>query len=291
MRSRPGPSSRPGDACTSNTPSWGRASTGSAPSQVRSSADNRDRVQSSNDAASPGRGFGERRSGRCCRGPRPSPGSARTRRRHSPASARGQRGPRGTIESTPLACASTASRATTLPWTSEMTAITPVYGQHVRCDAGGMPTPPITVVLIGATGDLSKRKLLPGLLHLFQTGLLRDLQVVGTSLDQHDRDSFVEFARSAIDEFAGVRRQAGGLDGVREAALVVVLGDRSRRAQGRRRGGRRGGRRRRSATGCTTSACRRRRRSTSCRSSRTPTWWRAAGSSWRSRSAPTWRRQ
>ncbi len=65
-----------------------------------------------------------------------------------------------------------------------------------------MPTPPITVVLIGATGDLSKRKLLPGLLHLFQTGLLRDLQVVGTSLDQHDRDSFVEFARGAIDEFA-----------------------------------------------------------------------------------------
>ncbi len=66
-----------------------------------------------------------------------------------------------------------------------------------------MPTPPITVVLIGATGDLSKRKLLPGLLHLFQTGLLRDLQVVGTSLDQHDRDSFVDFARAAIDEFAG----------------------------------------------------------------------------------------
>ena len=65
-----------------------------------------------------------------------------------------------------------------------------------------MPTPPITVVLIGATGDLSKRKLLPGLLHLFQTGLLRDLQVVGTSLDQHDRDSFVDFARTAIDEYA-----------------------------------------------------------------------------------------
>ena len=65
-----------------------------------------------------------------------------------------------------------------------------------------MPTPPITVVLIGATGDLSKRKLLPGLLHLFQTGLLRDLQVVGTSLDTHDRDSFVELTRQAIDEHA-----------------------------------------------------------------------------------------
>jgi glucose-6-phosphate 1-dehydrogenase len=42
---------------------------------------------------------------------------------------------------------------------------------------------PTTVVLFGATGDLSRRKLLPGLLHLFKTGLLRDLRVVGTSLD------------------------------------------------------------------------------------------------------------
>jgi len=65
-----------------------------------------------------------------------------------------------------------------------------------------MPTPPVTVVLFGATGDLSKRKLLPGLLHLYLTGLLRDIQVVGTSLDQHDRESFVEFARAAVDEFA-----------------------------------------------------------------------------------------
>ena len=34
-----------------------------------------------------------------------------------------------------------------------------------------MPTP-TTVVLFGATGDLAQRKLLPGLLHLFQSGLL-----------------------------------------------------------------------------------------------------------------------
>jgi len=65
-----------------------------------------------------------------------------------------------------------------------------------------MATPPVTVVLFGATGDLSRRKLLPGLLHLFQTGLLSDLQIVGTSLDQHTRDSFVEFAARAIEEFA-----------------------------------------------------------------------------------------
>ncbi len=65
-----------------------------------------------------------------------------------------------------------------------------------------MPTP-TTVVLFGATGDLAQRKLLPGLLHLFQSGLLSDVQVVGTSLDDHDRESFIEFARKAIAEYGG----------------------------------------------------------------------------------------
>jgi glucose-6-phosphate 1-dehydrogenase len=60
-----------------------------------------------------------------------------------------------------------------------------------------------TVVLFGATGDLAQRKLLPGLLHLFQSGLLTEIQVVGTSLDEHDRDSFIEFAHKAIAEYGG----------------------------------------------------------------------------------------
>ncbi|MFD1717230.1 glucose-6-phosphate dehydrogenase [Georgenia deserti] len=69
---------------------------------------------------------------------------------------------------------------------------------------------PTTVVLFGATGDLSRRKLIPGLLHLFQTGLLRDVQVVGTSLDEHTDESFIDFARGAVEEFGGsdVEREA-----------------------------------------------------------------------------------
>ncbi|VXB03415.1 glucose-6-phosphate dehydrogenase [Nocardioides sp. AX2bis] len=62
---------------------------------------------------------------------------------------------------------------------------------------------PTTVVLFGATGDLARRKLLPGMLHLFQTGLLPELRVVGTSLDDHDRESFVALAREAAVEFSG----------------------------------------------------------------------------------------
>lgn len=65
------------------------------------------------------------------------------------------------------------------------------------------PGPPTTVVLFGATGDLSKRKLLPGLYHLLTVGLLPHVRIVGTSLDDYTQDSFIAFAREALDQFAG----------------------------------------------------------------------------------------
>lgn len=74
-----------------------------------------------------------------------------------------------------------------------------------------MPTP-TTVVLFGATGDLAQRKLLPGLLHLFETGLLSEVQVVGTSLDEHDRDSFVRLAHQAVVDHGGEGPEPPGWD-------------------------------------------------------------------------------
>lgn len=61
-------------------------------------------------------------------------------------------------------------------------------------------TAPTTVVLFGATGDLAKRKLVPGLLHLFQSGLVDDMRVVGTSLDELSADDFRDLALTAIRE-------------------------------------------------------------------------------------------
>ncbi|KRE63453.1 glucose-6-phosphate dehydrogenase [Nostocoides sp. Soil756] len=61
-------------------------------------------------------------------------------------------------------------------------------------------TAPTTVILFGATGDLAKRKLIPGLLHLFQSRLLDDLRVVGTSLDEMDADEFRTLAETAVKE-------------------------------------------------------------------------------------------
>ncbi len=70
-------------------------------------------------------------------------------------------------------------------------------GRH----ALGTPGPPTTIILFGATGDLSRRKLLPGLLHLMRSGLLPQMQIVGTSLEDYTRDTFIAFARTAVEEF------------------------------------------------------------------------------------------
>src|SRR5262249_36927940 len=63
------------------------------------------------------------------------------------------------------------------------------------------PLKPHVIVLFGATGDLARRKPLPGLLHLSRAGLLPECRIIGTSLDDYDDESFRKFARVAIDEF------------------------------------------------------------------------------------------
>jgi glucose-6-phosphate 1-dehydrogenase len=65
---------------------------------------------------------------------------------------------------------------------------------------GGV-TAPHVIVLFGATGDLARRKLLPGLLRLTQAGLLPDARIVGTSLEDFDTERFVRWARDACVEF------------------------------------------------------------------------------------------
>ncbi len=120
-----------------------------------------------------------------------------------------------------------------------------------------MSIKPVTVVLFGATGDLSRRKLLPGLLHLFETELIPDLQIIGTSLDEHTEASFVDFVHEAVKEFAG---NDGDLAAWPEFVkrlhwrpaprARLVCAPRSRRPRRRRWA---------SGPGCTTSAFRRRR--------------------------------
>ena len=68
---------------------------------------------------------------------------------------------------------------------------------------------PHLIVIFGATGDLARRKLLPGIMHLVQSQLVPDSRIIGVSLDDFDDDGFRAFAEQACREF-GTR--AGGTD-------------------------------------------------------------------------------
>ncbi|HEX4752421.1 MAG TPA: hypothetical protein VH268_05950, partial [Solirubrobacterales bacterium] len=64
------------------------------------------------------------------------------------------------------------------------------------------PLPPYLIVIFGATGDLAKRKLLPGMLRLFQSSLMPEFRVLGTSVEEIDNEEFREIVHSACEEFS-----------------------------------------------------------------------------------------
>ncbi len=96
--------------------------------------------------------------------------------------------------------------------------------------AGVGPRFPQVVVLAGATGDLARRKLLPGLFHLATSGFIPGCRIVGVSMDAIDREEFRLAARKALEEFSTRPVQqadweafARGLDYVPLAAGAAAL--------------------------------------------------------------------
>jgi len=71
-----------------------------------------------------------------------------------------------------------------------------------KLPAGVGPKHPQVLVLVGGTGDLSRRKLLPGLFHLCRSGFIPGCRIIGLSLDETDADGFRKIARGALDEFS-----------------------------------------------------------------------------------------
>jgi glucose-6-phosphate 1-dehydrogenase len=71
-----------------------------------------------------------------------------------------------------------------------------------RVQHGVGPKHPQVVVLVGGTGDLSRRKLLPGLFHLVRAGFIPGCHVVGVSLDELDADGFRAIARASLENFS-----------------------------------------------------------------------------------------
>jgi glucose-6-phosphate 1-dehydrogenase len=71
-----------------------------------------------------------------------------------------------------------------------------------KANLGVGPKYPQIVTLVGATGDLSRRKLLPGLFHLTQAGFIPGCRIVGLSLDDIDVEGFRADARDALNQFS-----------------------------------------------------------------------------------------
>src|SRR5689334_11282928 len=69
-----------------------------------------------------------------------------------------------------------------------------------KVPAGVGPRYPHVVVLVGATGDLARRKLLPGLFHLVAAGFIPGCRIVGLSLDDISVDRFREITLAALKE-------------------------------------------------------------------------------------------
>jgi glucose-6-phosphate 1-dehydrogenase len=69
--------------------------------------------------------------------------------------------------------------------------------------ASAVPTPDDhLIVLFGSTGDLARRKLLPGLYHLAVAGLMPPrYQIIGVAQDQLSDQQFQRQARDAVEQF------------------------------------------------------------------------------------------
>jgi len=71
------------------------------------------------------------------------------------------------------------------------------------------PKHPQVVVLVGATGDLARRKLIPGLYHLTNAGFIPGYRIIGVSLDDLDAEGFRKIARTALEEFSSRKLSDG----------------------------------------------------------------------------------
>lgn len=82
------------------------------------------------------------------------------------------------------------------------------------------------IVLFGATGDLATRKLLPGMFHLTEAGLMPDrFHIVGTSRSELADDEFRELAKAAVDEFGRESTSADSWEPFATSLSIVGIGE------------------------------------------------------------------
>src|SRR5581483_6140106 len=110
--------------------------------------------------------------------------------------------------------------------TSGLPPVSAIAGSTLYCGHRTQMSPTAaTLVLIGATGDLSQRMLLPSLFALHADRLLpSDLAIVGTARSEMQTDNFRAFAGEAIAKHLPAdRRQSGSRDDFFDRLHYVAL--------------------------------------------------------------------
>jgi glucose-6-phosphate 1-dehydrogenase len=94
-------------------------------------------------------------------------------------------------------------------------------------EAAAVPIPEDhVIVLFGATGDLARRKLLPGLFHLNEAGLMpKQFRIVGTSRGDLSDEQFTAIARDAVREFGRIKPSDESWDRFGSALTAVGTGE------------------------------------------------------------------
>jgi glucose-6-phosphate 1-dehydrogenase len=91
--------------------------------------------------------------------------------------------------------------------------------------AGQVPENQV-IVLFGASGDLAKRKLLPGMFHLAQVGLMPEaFRIIGAARHPMDDEEFREQARQAIEASGREDMSPTTWDPFAESLRFVEVGD------------------------------------------------------------------
>ena len=77
-----------------------------------------------------------------------------------------------------------------------------------------IPVDPFDLTIFGGTGDLARRKILPGLFRRFRSGQMpQDARIIGAARADLDSAGYRDMIRSAIAEFGGAEREdATGLE-------------------------------------------------------------------------------
>ena len=82
------------------------------------------------------------------------------------------------------------------------------------------------IVLFGATGDLARRKLLPGMFHLAHAGLMPErFRIVGTSRRGLADDDFRALTKAAVDEFGREPAAGEAWEAFADSLSAVGIGD------------------------------------------------------------------